>query len=254
MSIQVINSSQMPAKPLHAFLYGPLRSGKTTLASTFPRPVFLSAGNEGGDTTLRFCNVDIIQINSSKDMKEAVPYIQQNQAKYGWRTVVIDSVTYYGDILIQEFTKNGERPMQQRDWGLLDLHLQKWLLATLRQMPFHVVWIALEKPIKGADGQIIGYEPMLYGQSAQKLPGACDLVGRTQVQEARDARGVLVPQFVVRTVTMGGAVAGGRFGNAFADGTIPAHFGALVQRIGPYIGEDPAQFAQYAQQAQPQQT
>jgi len=237
MAIQIFNSNQMPAKPLHTFVYGPLRSGKTTFASTFPKAVFLTAGNEGGDTTLRFCNVDIIQINSSTDMKEAIQVVRTQHAKYGWRTVVVDSLTYYSDLFIQELTKNGDKPMMQRDWGMLDLHLQKWLLPTLRSLPMHVVWIALEEGDKGPDGQVVGYKPMLYGKTASKLPGACDLIVRSQVQTSRDTSGKLVSQFMLRTITMDGAPAGGRFGPAFADGLIPAHFGVIAQRIGPYIGE-----------------
>jgi len=171
MAIQVINSQQMPPKPLHTFIYGALRSGKTTVASTFPKPVFLSAGNEGGDTTLRFCNADVIPIGRSQDMKEAIDYIAKNRDRYGWRTIVVDSITYYSDIFLQELTTDGTRPMRQRDWGMLDLHLQKWLLPTLRNVPMHVVWIALEESDRGPEGQVVGYKAMLYGKclDAQSL-------------------------------------------------------------------------------------
>jgi hypothetical protein len=227
----------MAPRPLHTFVYGPLRSGKTSLAATFPKPIFLSSGTEGGDTSLRFFDVDVIQINSLKDMKEAVAFIKANAAVRGWRTVVVDSVTYYADQVIQELTNSGEKPMNQRDWGMLDSHLQKWLLPTLRALPMHVVWIANEEPDKGDEGKIVGYRPMLYGKTSSKLPGACDLIVRSHVQTARTPNGQYAAQFFLRTIPIDGAPAGGRFGNAFADGMIVSHFGAIAERIGPYIGE-----------------
>lgn len=242
MGIQILNSQDMPAKPLHTFVYGPIGTGKTTFASTFPNPVFLSAGNEGGDTTLRFCAPNsIIPISSTADMKEAIGYIKANgKAKHGWRTIVLDSITYYSDLFIQETTQMGTKAMRTQDWGLLDLHLQKWLLPVLMSMPFHVVWIALEEQTKGADGQVVGFEPMLYGKTKAKLPGSCDFMCRSFTRQVRDANSKLVTEYLLRTVPTDGAPARGRFGQAFSDGVLPAHFGAIAQRIGKYIGEEPA--------------
>lgn len=240
MSVHVVEAATMPAKPLHCFVYGPLGSGKTTFASTFPKPVFLSAGNEGGDTTLRFCKGHVIQINSSQDLKDAVALVQQQYKHYGWRTLVIDSVTYLSDLYISELTKSGDKAMQQRDWGMLDLFLQKWLQPVLRKLPLHVVWIAGEDTDRGSDGGVMGYRPMLYGKTAVKLPGTCDLLVRANTEQHRDPNtGLLQTHYILHTVPVGGAPARGRFGNAFSDGKIPAHFNIIAQRIGPYIGEDP---------------
>ena len=244
MPIQVVKSANMPAKPLHTFVFGPLRSGKTSFAATFPKPIFLSAGNEGGDTTLRFFDAEYIPINSSGDMKEAVAYVRANAPSRGWRTLVVDSITYYSDLYITELTKNGEKAMMQRDWGMLDLHLQKWLLPELRKLPMHVVWIAIEEDAKGNEGQIIGAKPMLYGKTASKLPGSCDLIVRSQVSSTRNPKtGALDPNFFLRTVGSEGTAVGGRFGPAFSEGMIPAHFNAIAARIGPYIGEQPVSSA-----------
>lgn len=240
MPIQILNSQDMPAKPLHTFVYGPLGTGKTQFASTFPNPVFLSAGNEGGDTTLRFCKQSsVIPVSSTNDMKEGVAYIKAfGKSKHNWRTIVIDSVTYYSDLFVQETTQQGTKAMRTQDWGLLDLHLQKWLLPVLMGLPFHVVWIALEETTKGADGQVVGYEPMLYGKTKAKLPGSCDLMVRSFTRQVRDPSGKLVTDYLLATVPTNGAPARGRFGTAFQEGTIPAHFGAIAQKIGPYIGEE----------------
>jgi hypothetical protein len=234
--IKIHNTREMPPKPLHCFVYGPPRTGKTSLAASFPKPIFLSVGTEGGDATLRFYDVHSILIRSKQDMKEAVDYIRAGAKNYGWRTVVIDSVTFYSDLIVQEITGGGERPMRQPDWGILDLHLQKWLLPSLHELPLHVVWIALEQALRGKDGEVRGIEPMLYGKTAAKLPAACDLIVRTDVIQQR-VDGNIQNAYVMRTVPHDGAAAGGRFGPAFAEGVLPAHFAIIAQRIGPVIGE-----------------
>ena len=238
--IQVLNSKTMPAKPLSTFIFGPLRTSKTTSAATWPKPVFLSAGNEGGDTSLRGMDVDVIKINSVADMKEAVAYIDAyGQKKHGWRTVVVDSLTYYSDLFVQAASNNGEKPLQQRDWGLLDLHLQKWLLPKLMSMPYHTVWIANEVEIKNSDGNVVSYSPSLYGQTKTKFPGATDLIVRTMIRSVRNPNTQkLETEYLYRTVSTDGSPIGGRFGSAFSSGTIPAHFKAIAQQIGPYIGEE----------------
>ncbi len=239
MGIVVENAATMAARPLHTFLYGAVRSGKTTAASTWPNPVFISAGNEGGDTTLRFTKSDVIRVNTKNDVVDALKYIETHgKAKHNWRTIVLDSVTYISDLFIAECTGGGTRPMKLQEWGLLDLFLQKYMLPVLMKLPYHVVWIALEEADRGADGVVQGYKPMLFGKSKDKLPGACDLIVRTTTQSIRNSKGVLETQHMFKTLSFDNSPAGGRFGAAFADGSIPAHFGAIAQRIGPWIGEE----------------
>ncbi len=230
----------MPARPLRCFIYGATRTGKTTFAGSWPKPVFLSAGNEGGDTTLRHLpGVTVIPVNSSLEMKEAVAAIEQEsrELRYGWKTVVIDSATFYADIYISELTaKKGV--MTQRDWGSLDIHLQKWLLPTLHRLPsMHIVWIALEQHVKDGDGNILKTIPMLYGKTAEKLPATTDMILHAEQALVPGAEGKMVTKFLLRTRAWAGAIAGDRFGNAFADGWIEPHFSYIAQRIGPYIGE-----------------
>lgn len=239
MAITVQNSKSMPAKPLHTFIYGPLRTSKTTSAATWPSPVFLSAGNEGGDTSLRFQSVDVIVIKNVQDMKDAIAYIDMHgKTKHGWKTIVVDSLTYYSDLFIQQASNNGEKPLQQRDWGLLDLHLQKWLLPKVMSMPYHAVWIANEDEVKDTNGSVTSYSPSLYGKTKVKFPGSTDLIVRTTIRTSRNQQGQLQSEYLFKTISTDGSPIGGRFGPAFAEGIIPAHFQAIAQRIGPWIGEE----------------
>lgn len=239
MAIQVMNSQTMPAKPLSVFMYGQSRTSKTCSLGTFPKPIILSSAIEDSHTSLRGSNVDIIRIATVQDMKDAVAYVEANYIKFGWRTVGVDSLTYYSDTFVAEASKNGEKPLQIRDWGLLDLHLQKWLLPKLKSLNMHTVFIANEAEVKNSDGAVVSYQPMLYGQSKVKFPGACDLILRTGIRSVRNSQtSKLETEYFYRTISTDGSPCGGRFGPCFSEGIIPAHFNAIAQRIGPYIGEE----------------
>lgn len=230
----------MAPRPLHMFMYGPLRTGKTTYGATFPNPVFLSTKSEGGSMSLRGTNVDVIEIGSTQDMKDAVAYIEANgKTKHNWRSVIVDPLTYYSDLFVQEASQNGTKVLQQRDWGLLDLHLQKWLLPKLRSLPYHVLWIANEDEVKDTNGNISHYTPSLYGKSKVKFPGATDLIVRSAKRSVRNSQtNKMETEYFLKTVCTDDSPAGGRFGPIFSDGLLPMHFNAVIQRIGQFIGEE----------------
>lgn len=236
--ISVQNSQSMVARCIHICIYGPLRTGKSTFCATCRKPVILSIVHEGGDMGYRFFNVDVIRIGSIQDMKDAIAYIETyGKSKHGWETVCVDSLTYYSDLFIQEASKNGEKALAQRDWGLLDLHLQKWLLPKLQSLPYHVVWVANEDEVKDANGSVTHYVPSLYGKSKVKFPGATDLIVRSAVRAVRNSQSQrLETEYFLKTVSTDGSPCGGRFGPAFAEGTIPSSFEEIVKRVGPWIG------------------
>ena len=234
-------------KPLRCLVYGASRRAKTTFAATAPNPVFLSVSSEGGERTLQVCFpwVDVININSTDKMKEAVEFIRFNHKARGWRTVVVDSLSFYVETFVAELARK-KKIMTQQDWGALDLHVVKWLREELHGLPLHIIWICLEQQIKNdATGAIVRMEPMMPGKSASKLPASCDLVLYADNAQVKDPQGNLVTGLLFRTQTNeNNVIAGGRFGNLFSEGWIHPHFAEVVQRIGPYIGETMDQYTQ----------
>lgn len=242
MAINIESSQAMGASKIHVFCYGPLRTGKTTFACSAANPerrvILLSPVVESGEMSARFfSDVDIIRIKSKEDLVESINYIKVNHKKHKWGVAVLDSLTYYSDTVIGQMSNNGEKALVQRDWGLLDLHLQKWLLPAARQIPIHFIWIANEDEVKNSDGNVISRSPMLYGKTKVKFPGAADLIVQSMVQTTRNQQGKLEPKYLLKTISTDGSPVGGRFGPAFSDGIIPAHFDEIVKRVGPWIGE-----------------
>lgn len=245
MGLQIVAAGNQPRHPLTTMIYGASRLGKTWMAATWPSPLFLSAGLEHGDTTLTasFPHVPVARITSRRDMQEALAYIRAYDGKGVFETVVVDSATFYADIVVAELVKEAKnQQMGPKDWGKLDVEMLKMLMPTLHNLKAHVVWTALVQEIKDEDGKILRILPMLYGKGADKLPATCDLILYMDLMQMLDpATKMYNPVPVARTSPHNNAIAGGRFGPVFREGWIRNHFFEIASRIGPYIGVVPAQ-------------
>jgi len=239
MPVQFVDASTMPRAPLRMLLYGNPRLGKTTSAASAPRPAFLSVGLEGGDMTLRaFHGVKTTRIQTSQGMLDAIEQIRQNPTLYD--TVVVDSVTFYADLVIAELVAKNRGPMRLQDWGILDNHLSKMVLPRLHQLPQHIIWIALEQVEKDdATGAVGRIGPMLPGKLSLKLPAVTDMIIRMAPQPVKFADGVIRETHVFQTVPQrtpqGPILAGGRFGQVFPEGWILPTWDALMERIGAFV-------------------
>lgn len=195
---------QMPARTgMTVFLAGPIGSIKTTWAATWPNPIFLSAGHEGGDDALvtlpKITGVQpppVYHISSVAMMRQKLQYIVQNYLAYNWCTVVIDPVSAYIDVFIKEVIdghkRNGKlQQMQQQDWAALEVHICKEIIQTLHNTRLNVIWIAnlkekWSKPDKDGESHVIGVEPLIGGITKVKLPIHCKMVIYADIQTEYD--------------------------------------------------------------------
>jgi hypothetical protein len=183
---------------LHWFVYGDSGSGKTTAAASFPRPLFLVPANESSITTLTGMDVPYIEItgqhgpvsNGRGGMEAALQLIEQDYAKdpdnFPYDTIVVESLTHYMDLIQEELTENNAQQMDQRKWGLVATHLRN-IQMRLRNLEVHAVFTALAKVSENDAGAIVG-GPMLSGQSAVKLPSACDIIGYAEAPASKKGK------------------------------------------------------------------
>lgn len=181
------NANTLTSPWTHWFLYGPTGSGKTTAASTFPRPIFIVPQNEGSIATLRgrdFPYYEVVDMSSPLKAGRGgmVRVLDQLEAAYNkdpdefpFDTIVIESLSHYADLCIEELTDGNVKPMDQYRWGRLTGHLRN-LQKRLRQLEVHAVFTALETT-DVLDNQVVIGKPMIQGQAAIKLPSACDVIG-----------------------------------------------------------------------------
>jgi AAA domain-containing protein len=196
-TLTVKNAEQLDTVWTHWFFYGDTGSGKTEIAHTFPRPLFLAPSNEGSIVTLRGRNQPYIEITGmskaplregSGSMDHALDAIERlyraDPTNFPYDTIVVESLSHYGDLVIDELTNGGKGQMSQNLWGTFGSHI-KGIQTRLRTMDVHVVFNALAKidvveKGEGTQRQVFG-SPYIQGQSAEKLPSACDVYGYVEL-------------------------------------------------------------------------
>ncbi len=182
------NAKDMGDQWHHWFFYGPTGSGKTTLAATFPRPVFILPKNEGSIVTLRGMDIpyyEVVDMDETKlrdgvgSMSHILGTLETAYHKapndFPFDTIVVESLSHYTDLVIEQLTKGGKLHMDQPKWGILTSHLRN-VQSRLRNMDVNVVFTALDAVKELDDKSIVG-GPLIQGASAKKLPSSCDVVG-----------------------------------------------------------------------------
>jgi len=187
MNLTHKNAADLKEPWLHWFLYGDSGSGKTTAASTFPNPLFLVPSNERSITTLAGQDISYIEITGQNGpLREGVGGLEatltalealyrKDPEEFPYDTIVLESLTHYVALVQEEMTERNSRPMEQRQWGLLGAHMRN-IQTRLRNMEVHVVYTALAS-LKQDDAGTLTGGPLIPGQSAVKLPSACDVIG-----------------------------------------------------------------------------
>lgn len=189
MALNIKNAQDITNPRVHVFLYGASGSGKTTAASKFPSPLFLVPANEQSIVTLRGEDFNYIEIGTQRskakkcwqEMEEILDELLTIQKTKGadalpCETVVVESLSHYIDMMIEDMTNGGEIDMTYKHWGLIGTHLRH-VQDMLRQLDVHAVFTSLAKVTASDTGSISHGGPMLTGQSAEKLPSACDIIG-----------------------------------------------------------------------------
>ena len=241
------------------FLFGGIGTIKTTWAGSWPSPIFLSVGYEGGDDSLAMLpqvlgieTPPVYHIDSTKKMRDKVNYICLNHKKYGWKTVVIDSVTFYTDVYIREVIevyqrKNLAPQMQKRDWAFLEAHICKELAQRLHGTNLNVIWIALSKDKWSSaspqgERHLEGVVPMMQGAAATKLPAMCKMVIYADKELVPAPTGMISRPVFYTAPTLLTKDVRHKYGNAFPEGQLvdPQHgtwptFRALDERIGQFV-------------------
>lgn len=256
------------------FLFGSVGTWKTTFAGTWPKPIFLSIGPEGGDDALAMLpnlyglpTPPVYPIMTPDMMVKKVEHICRNYAAMNVNTVVIDSVTFYVDLWIAQLMQlrykdpairkrierdGGEATnMTMRDWGVLAMHIRD-LAMKLHKTSLNVIWIALEKEAKQSDGQgggssVVSVDPYIRGESAIKLPGMCKMIVHAAKQFRPDPQNpgrmqvspvyYTSPNFLTKIVRH-------KYGNAFPEGKLVdpnpqfgdfPSFNAIWHKIGNFV-------------------
>lgn len=183
MPIQIIRSTEMKAPSLVMCIYGPGGVGKSTLASTAPKPIFIDAEEGTKAFGARGIDVPVINIKKWSDVQEAWSAIKDDKS---FETVVIDPVGAFLDCLIDQVKAGSE--MNIKKWGEAKDKMRKFIW-TVKSSGKHVIFVAHEE-LKG-DEDVQLRQPLLAANLSQELVNLCDVVGHYRVDN-NNKRSILV--------------------------------------------------------------
>lgn len=170
---------------LKFLFYGKPGAGKTHLASTFPKPLFvIQDGTQGELRTISDTPFTMIAVNKMQEFIDVVSWISEQVEKknpignYVPLTIVIDKWTTFQQFWESEIidARRREKPnadpyMAKRDWGLM-LNVAAHAITFLHRLDCHIVHLAdaYEKTVT----------TKVSGRETSKMVGGVSLVGGAQ--------------------------------------------------------------------------
>ena len=148
--------------PVRAVIYGPEGVGKTTLATWFPKPIFLDL--EGGTKTLDVPRIEPEKIQHYGDIQRVASWLYEDEHDY--QTLVIDSITWLETYASKYLcAEHGKKGIEDFGWGKGLVYLAEIIDAYLESMDklinsgMHVVMLGHSKTVKMEDpGQVGSYD------------------------------------------------------------------------------------------------
>lgn len=138
-------------------IYGLSGTGKTTLGSTFPKPLLIVRPERAEDGTRSVRNIKGIDVtpylSSPNQLDEIVEY-QTQGGKY--KTILLDGVTKFQDLVLKKILNLSDVPEQlswgianQQTWGIVSNELKEHLRKLLRltEMGTHIVIVGGERSL-----------------------------------------------------------------------------------------------------------
>jgi hypothetical protein len=169
--------------------YGRSGTGKTTVSSTFPKPILLlDIKEEGTDSIADYSDdeIKVLPVESWDDIEQAYWYLESGN--HPFKTVVIDTVTQMQDVCMKDVLEQERRDFPtQQIWGTVSGLMKRWLID-FRDLPMEVNFLAQER-VHETDSDDDGEEldpsvgPRLMPSVAGTLNAAVKVIGYTYIQE-----------------------------------------------------------------------
>jgi phage nucleotide-binding protein len=196
MTLKIIKTTDPIAKPsVNMLVYGPGGVGKTTFASTAPKPLLLDCEDGAKYFGLRGINMDRVVIRNWSDLNGIFDIAKSGD----YKTIIIDPVGELMEKLKRFMIEKGDKKLVQGDgspsmagWGWLKETMRN-TLKILKESGVHLIIIAHVAEDKDEDK--IVRRPMMLTKLSEELVNMVDVVGfMTIIQDAdgNDKRLILV--------------------------------------------------------------
>ena len=169
---------------VNVLVYGESGVGKTTFASSAPKPI-LWLESEGGTDSIGMEDrkgIDIARVTGLETYREALGFLLSKPDQYA--TVVLDSFTETQASILKEIMRAAVAADSNRDefsplfseWGRLT-GVMREIARGFRDLPMHTVITALQREDTDELTGRVKVRPRLSPALADELPGYMDVVG-----------------------------------------------------------------------------
>jgi phage nucleotide-binding protein len=193
--MKLYNTSDPQMKPsVVIMIYGEGGVGKTTFASTAPKPILADCENGAKYFGLRGISMDVAQIEKWADFKEFITFIKDKD----YQTIVVDPIGELMEKLKRFMVASGDSKLVQKDgsptmagWGWLKKTLRDYI-KFLRDTGKNIIIIAHLDEQKDEDRII--KRPKIETKLSDELVNMVDIVGYMTVvkHEGEDRRIIIV--------------------------------------------------------------
>ena len=185
MAINLRRTSQVHAQGVKMLVYGEAGAGKTTLISTLPKPIILSA--EAGLLSLQGHDIPYIEIDSMTTLGEAYEWLTESEEGEAFKSVALDSISEIAEVCL-----SGEKAISKDGraaYGETNEKMAQLIRAFRDLSGRHVLMTAKLEKVQDEQGRIL-YGPSMPGKRlSQELPFFFDEVLAMRIE--RDAEGTI---------------------------------------------------------------
>jgi phage nucleotide-binding protein len=182
MAISIKRTRDLTKSGVKLLVYGAAGAGKTSLITTLPKPIVLSA--EAGLLSIQDADLPFIEINTIDDLRQAYVYIT-SEGGSEYESVALDSISEIAEVVLNAEKKIAKDPRQA--YGAMQEQVSD-LIRAFRDLPGkHVYMSAKLEKSQDEMGRML-YAPSMPGNKVgQSLPYFFDEVLALRVE--RDAEG-----------------------------------------------------------------
>jgi phage nucleotide-binding protein len=184
MAINLRSTSDAHSNGVKIVVYGQAGAGKTSLITTLPDPVIISA--EGGLLSISDSGLPFIEVNSMETLKEAYMWVAESVEAKDFQSVAIDSISEIAEVVLaheKRVNKDGRAA-----YGEMQVQVIEIMRAFRDLQGKHVYFSAKCEKSQDEMGRVL-YSPSMPGNKlAQQIPYLVDEVFALRVE--RDAEGV----------------------------------------------------------------
>lgn len=182
MAINLRSTKGIHTNGVKLLVYANAGAGKTSLITTLPNPIVLSA--EAGLLSIADADVPFVEVSSYESLMEAYAWLTQSAEAKGFDSVALDSISEIAEVVLNYEKKIAKDPRQA--YGSMQEQMTD-LIRAFRDLPEkHVYFTAKCEKSTDETGRLL-YAPSMPGnKTGQQLPYFFDEVLALRVEKDAD--------------------------------------------------------------------